>query len=136
MQNNTHNTADAIRTEPIVEHINGVTVEHYNDNARIELAQRVDDVANDKRWLSIGSHKLRKLATTTFDGNAAIVVEVEFLANANDTFRGGIESVDTVANAMMRHGMVYMSAYHYAAERDWTGARLFFVPFTSLIPAQ
>lgn len=134
MQNNTHNTADAIRTEPIVEHINGVTVEHYNDNARIQLAQRVDDIAQDKRWLSIGEHKLRKLATTTFEGNAAIVVEVEYVPTNNGTWRGGIESSNTVANAMMHHGMVYVNAYHYAAERDWTGARMFFVPFTSLMP--
>lgn len=133
MSNTQHNTADAIRTQPIVEHVHGVMVEHWNETAQNELVQRVDDVAGDKFWLSCGAHKLRKLATTTFEGNAAIVVEVEHRDNDNDKWRGGIESMDSISRAMMHHGMVYVSAYHYNAEREWTGARLFFIPFTALI---
>jgi len=120
---------------PISEMVNGHTVEHWNTNAQRALVQKVDDITSDRFALSGSGFKFRKLSTLMVEGNPAICVEIEDAKNGSDQWRAGLQSVDDVCRGMTHHGMVYSYAYHYTAE-GWHGARLFFVPFTSLIPAQ
>ena len=47
-----------------------------------------------------------------------------------------MESMADITRQMMHHGMVCVDGYHYMAEPGWMGARVFFIPFTSLIPQQ
>ena len=71
-------------------------------------------------------YELRKISTLMRDGMPCICVEIQDNQNGTDQWRMGVETMDIIISGMQHHGMTYSGAYHYTAEPDWNGARLFF----------
>lgn len=130
--NNTQHTTAANAPQPTIHVCNEKVVEQWNATAHRALAQKVDDITSDFLALRGSGFKLRKLSTLMMDEGPAICVEIEDIKNGSNQWRAGMETMADLTRQMMHHGMVCIDGYHYAAERDWTGARVFFVPFTAL----
>lgn len=129
---NTQHTIAANAPQATTHFCNGVRVDEWNKSAHSALVQRVDDITSDRLALRSPGMKLRKLSTLMMDEGPAICVEIENNNNGSDQWRAGMQAMADITRQMMHHGMVCIDGYHYMAERDWTGARVFFVPFTAL----